>query len=80
MRHDTPTLAAAGAGAGGHVSAGPADAAEPPSRPPAMRAEVPVADRRQVTGARMTAIYVDTGRVLHRVRPSLSPTAVEVRI
>ena len=35
----------------------------------AVRAEVPVAERRQVTGSRMTAIYVDTGRVLHRVRP-----------
>jgi len=40
----------------------------------AVRAEVPVADRRQVTGPRMTAIYVDTGRVLHRVRP---PTGSE---
>jgi hypothetical protein len=35
----------------------------------AVRAEVPVHRRRQVTGPRMTAIYVDTGQVLHRVFP-----------
>ena len=33
----------------------------------AVRREVPVVMRRQVPGPRMTAIYVDTGQVLHRV-------------
>jgi hypothetical protein len=33
-----------------------------------VRAHVPVHQRRKVVGPRMTAIYVDTGRVLHRVR------------
>lgn len=37
----------------------------------AVRADVPDSKRRQVTGARLTAIYVDTGRVLHRVCPPL---------
>jgi hypothetical protein len=37
----------------------------------AVCAEVPVHKRRQVTGPRMTAIYVDTGQVLHRVSPPL---------
>jgi hypothetical protein len=36
-----------------------------------VRANVPLHKRRQVTGPRMTAIYVDTGRVLHRVFPPL---------
>jgi hypothetical protein len=36
-----------------------------------VRAEVPLHKRRQVVGPRMTAIYVDTGRVLHRVCPPL---------
>jgi hypothetical protein len=36
-----------------------------------VRAKVPLHKRRQVTGPRMTAIYVDTGRVLHRVLPPL---------
>lgn len=35
----------------------------------AVRAEIPGPKRRQVTGSRMTAIYVDTGQVLHRVCP-----------
>jgi hypothetical protein len=35
----------------------------------AVRAKVPARDRRQVHGPRMTAIYVDTGQVLHRVFP-----------
>jgi hypothetical protein len=34
-----------------------------------VRAEVPLHKRKQVTGPRGTAIYVDTGRVLHRVCP-----------
>jgi hypothetical protein len=38
----------------------------------AVRAEVPPHKRTQVTGPRMTAIYVDTGRVLHRVSPPLA--------
>jgi len=37
----------------------------------AVRVAVPAHLRRQVTGPRMTAIYVDTGRVLHRVCPAL---------
>jgi hypothetical protein len=36
-----------------------------------VRARVPPHKRRQVVGPRMTAIYVDTGRVLHRVCPPL---------
>jgi hypothetical protein len=36
-----------------------------------VRAEVPPYKRIKVTGPRMTAIYVDTGRVLHRVFPPL---------
>lgn len=35
----------------------------------AVRAKVPARERRQVHGPRMTAIYVDTGQVLHRVFP-----------
>jgi hypothetical protein len=35
----------------------------------AVRAEIPEPHRRQVTGPPMTAIYVDTGQVLHRVCP-----------
>jgi hypothetical protein len=34
-----------------------------------VRAEVPADKRTQVVGPRMTAIYVDTGQVLHRVCP-----------
>lgn len=37
-----------------------------------VRAEVPLSERRQITGPRMTAIYVDTGKVLHRVFPPLA--------
>jgi hypothetical protein len=35
-------------------------------------AKIPESKRKQVTGSRMTAVYVDTGRVLHRVRPPLT--------
>jgi hypothetical protein len=35
----------------------------------AVRAEIPAPNRTQVTGPAMTAIYVDTGQVLHRVCP-----------
>jgi hypothetical protein len=38
----------------------------------AVRAQVPPRERTQVTGPRLTAIYVDTGRVLHRVAPPVS--------
>jgi hypothetical protein len=36
-----------------------------------VRAEAPTHKRRQVTGPPMTAIYVDTGQVVHRVSPPL---------
>jgi hypothetical protein len=58
---DLPTSAAVLSG--GHHAYAPARLDE------VVRREVPLHKRKLVTGPRSTAIYVDTGRVLHRVFP-----------